>query len=149
MRLLSPAGRRGWERGLSGGEVLERGVLQLSDQRLGRCGIAHLGARDEVEENVARLGPRLGALGPLVELGGLVPRLDGLLRAHQSSVGEAGGGLVDLREVLVMSIDDGNAVLARQLVEARILETVVADFQGMARRQLAGPARQERLESLA
>src|SRR5262245_44662687 len=122
--------------------------LQLSDQCLSGCGIAHLGAGDEVDEGVAVLGPRLGSLGPFVDVGGLVAGLDLFLGAHQAGVGEVGGGLVDLRKVLVVGIDDGRVVLARQVVEARILEAGMAHFQRMAQREVARRARQELQESL-
>jgi hypothetical protein len=52
------------------------------DKCLRRCRIAYLGAGNEIDEGVALPGPRLGALGPFVDLGGLVARLDLLLSAH-------------------------------------------------------------------
>src|SRR5476651_2307609 len=61
------------------------------DQRHGGRRIAHLGARDEVDEGVALPGPGLGLLGPFVELGGLIAGLHLLLGLHQAAISEVGG----------------------------------------------------------
>ena len=47
-----------------------------------------------------------------------------------------------------MGIDDGGVVLAREVVEALVLEAVVAHLQRVAQRQLAALARQQLQERL-
>src|SRR5258708_2465850 len=116
-------------------------ALDPFDERLCSDRIADLGARDEVEEDVAVLGPRLGLLGPFVEFGGLVAGLDLVAGAHQAGIGEVGGRLVDLGEIRIVRENDRHVVLAREIVEALVLEAVVADLERMAQRQLADFAR--------
>src|SRR3546814_3774723 len=107
------------------------------DERLGGGRIADLGAGDDIDEGVAALAPGLRQLGPAVQLLRAVAGFLVLARGHEAGVGEVRRGLVDPREALVVGIDDGDLVAARQLPEARVLEARVAHLQRMAQRQAA------------
>src|SRR3546814_6768826 len=95
--------------------------------------MADLGAGDDIDEGVAALAPGLRQLGPAVQLLRAVAGFLVLARGHEAGVGEVRRGLVDPREALVVGIDDGDLVAARQLHEARVLEARVAHLQRMAR----------------
>jgi hypothetical protein len=123
-------------------------VQDALDQRLRGGGGAHFGAGDEIGEHVAALGPALRFLGPIVECGGLVAGLGLFLGAHQPRIGEIRGGLVDHREFVVIGEHDRDAMAARDLDEARILEALVAHFQRMAERAALHLARQQLQERL-
>ena len=87
------------------------------DQSLGCRGIADFGPGDEIGEDVSAFGPgpKLSRISPQLRLADAGLQI--FAARHQPGIGEIGSSLIDLGKVFILGIDDGDTILARQIVD--------------------------------
>src|SRR3546814_67272 len=111
-------------------------ALEFRDQGLRRGGVAHLGAGDEEEIDVAAArGPAARALRPMVERRAGIAGFDIALRSLEEGIGKVGGLLVAPRKFVAVGKDYRHVPLAREFDERRIAEAFVPHFERVAQRQ--------------